>query len=600
MTERPPTRSFEDTLVLGEAESPYGLGGAIGDAMVMKAAQLVDLMKVDDAIQAWREEERRGPGGRPETFPVRALLVSMVLCATTRQPLLATDMCDVLFAQISPAMRVKLGVPDSPEHLDCKGHDAVYRNVRTRLHTLLDLMDPSVLPKNRCLTPSAFEEAVALRRSVRTKGDCEVRHQRLSWFVNQILEASFRMLPREFRRRWKGSVAVDSTVVEAFARQELRARGKGKASERALLMHSADPDAAWYTRDSDGRDIPGTPNKKPIWGYDLSIVVAGNDDPNSEAAIPSLVVGMAPLHRPSHAPGANAMIALASIATRGHPAGWLAGDRAYSSAKPENFQLPARSLGYRPVLDYKDDQLGVQASFGGFLQIEGEWYCPSIPEVLINATRDLREGLIDEASYRERLDERWRYRVHAKSRPDAEGHIRMCCPASYGTARCELKPASMTLDTRGKLRIPVRSDVRADPPPACTQGSLTVPPEAGAKFSQELLFGSPEWHAFYAILRNSVEGFNGFVKDGAREALGDAQRRRVRGVAAQSILVAFLLFGANLRKIGAFLRERAAIEAGTLSTIRGLPRRRRTKALDEWRPPASARSVSSPDPPLSA
>jgi hypothetical protein len=356
--------------------------------------------------------------------------------------------------------------------------------------------------------------------------------------------------------------------------------------------------ATGYTREPDSRDAGGPKAKKGFWGYDLSIVVAGTDEPDAESAIPSVVVGMAPLDRPSFAPGSNAMIALASIAARGHPAGWLAGDRAYTSAKAENFQLPARSLDYRLVLDYKDDQLGVRASFGGFLQIEGEWYCPSIPDVLISATRDFRKGLIDEVIYRARLEERWCYRAHAKSRPDAEGHIRMCCPASYGTARCELKPNSLTLDSRGKLRIPVRSDVVADPPPACTQASLTIPPEAGAKLSQELLFGSSEHHTVYATLRNSVEGFNGFVKDEAREGLGAPQRRRVRGIAAQSVLVAFLILGANLRKIGVFLRRRAAIEVGT---SRRLPRRRQTKALDEWRPqlPTSA-PVPSSDPPLTA
>jgi hypothetical protein len=210
-----------------------------------------------------------------------------------------------------------------------------------------------------------------------------------------------------------------------------------------------------------------------------------------------------------------------------------------SSEFPARRVLPEQELASKP----QDDQLGIQAFFGGLLQIEGEWYCPSIPEVLINATRDSRDNLIDEDTYRARLEERWSYRARAKGRPDAEGHIRMCCPASCATARCELKPASVTLATRGKLRIPVRSDVRADPPPSCTLTSWTIRPEAGAKFSQELLFGSPDWHAVYATLRDSVEGFNGFVKDGAREALGDPQRRRLRGTAAQSVLVAFLPSG---------------------------------------------------------
>jgi hypothetical protein len=67
-------------------------------------------------------------------------------------------------------------------------------------------------------------------------------------------------------------------------------------------------------------------------------------------------------------------------------------------------------------------------------------------------------------------------------------------------------------------------------PKVCTQQSVTVPPEAGAKYVQELPHESPEWHAMYATLRNSNEGMNGFIKDGAREAVDDPERRRIRGV----------------------------------------------------------------------
>ena len=167
---------------------------AIPDVLVQKAAQLVDLMAVLDRIDAWRNEQRRGPGGRPEVFPMRALLVGMVLCVITDQPLLATRMRDVLFIQISPAMRASLGFPDPPGPLDRRGWAACYRNTRTRLHALFDVVDPSVLPKNRRLGPEAFLVAVELRRSVRSEGDLEIRRERLSWLVNQILEASFRMI----------------------------------------------------------------------------------------------------------------------------------------------------------------------------------------------------------------------------------------------------------------------------------------------------------------------------------------------------------------------------------------------------------------------
>jgi hypothetical protein len=60
---------------------------------------------------------------------------------------------------------------------------------------------------------------------------------------------------------------------------------------------------------------------------------------------------------------------------------------------------------------------------------------------------------------------------------------------------------------------------------------------------------SPAWHARYATLRNTIEGLNGYVKDPARQALAQPARRRVRGIAAQSVFTALLLTAANIRKI---------------------------------------------------
>ena len=138
----------------------------------------------------------------------------------------------------------------------------------------------------------------------------------------------------------------------------------------------------------------------------------------------------------------------------------------------------------------------------------------------------------------------------SKAGPDGEGHVRLRCPASNPApvARCDLKPDSVRPSTQGRLRIPVTAAVTDHPPPICTQQSVTVPPEAGAKFAQPLLHGSDEWQAAYATLRSTNEGMNGFLKDGAREALGDPERRRIRGVAAQSVFVALLLCAANLAR----------------------------------------------------
>jgi hypothetical protein len=158
----------------------------------------------------------------------------------------------------------------------------------------------------------------------------------------------------------------------------------------------------------------------------------------------------------------------------------------------------------------------------------------------------------------------------------------MRCPAAQPTpvVRCELKPKSEGGAAHAKIRIPVTDVLRLHRPKVCSQESVTLPPDVGAKYVQELPHESAEWHAVYATLRNSNEGMNGFVKDGAQEAIDDPERRRIRGVTAQSTLVAFQLFAANMRKIDEFLQRKAADS----KKVRKLPSRRRTKSLVTWTP----------------
>ncbi|HUI04890.1 MAG TPA: hypothetical protein VLZ77_15225, partial [Acidimicrobiales bacterium] len=91
-----------------------------------------------------------------------------------------------------------------------------------------------------------------------------------------------------------------------------------------------------------------------------------------------------------------------------------------------------------------------------------------------------------------------------------------------------------------------------------------------------------------------TEGANGFLKDPAHEALDDAGRRRVHGVAAQSVFVALLILAANIRKIRSFM-ERLATAAGKLRPMR--PRRRRGRALSDFVPVTGVDRETIPDPP---
>jgi hypothetical protein len=140
---------------------------------------------------------------------------------------------------------------------------------------------------------------------------------------------------------------------------------------------------------------------------------------------------------------------------------------------------------------------------------------------------------------------------------------------------CPLRAGSLSpRDGRPKVLSPP-----TEPPRLCRQTAITIAPDIGARYRQDLPYASPAWQARYATLRNTIEGLNGFVKDPAREALAQPARRQVRGIAAQSIFTALLLMAANIRKIRAW----RALTASDNTRITRRARRRRASPRD-WLP----------------
>lgn len=214
----------EDTDEVGLTLIP-GSGVDVDDESIRLAIRLVDLMDVVGTLGEWKTAERKGRGGRPETFPMHAVLVALVLCALTDEPLRLRRVRNMMFVDLSPRWRSVLGIPDPPADHDEQGWLAVERNVRTRFHSMLDLMDPSPTPKNRRLGDEEYRAEVKRRRAKRSDEEWAIRYDRLEYFINRLLEASMLLLPREVRRAWNGSVGVDATVVPSFSRWETRSGG---------------------------------------------------------------------------------------------------------------------------------------------------------------------------------------------------------------------------------------------------------------------------------------------------------------------------------------------------------------------------------------
>ena len=506
-------------------------GGGVSDQTAAFAAELIDRSGKAPVIEAALAHRT----GRPRPLPVRAVLTALLCLALDDRPLFLTDATRLLFWQLSQTSRRLLGVPGTATTE--RAFLAAYRRVRYCFGAICSVMDPSALPKNRRLT----EQDLKARTRPMTPGQAEAARGRLEAFLNALIEASISALTGDELGAYDGCTGLDATPVPLFSRGPSRRTG----------LCASDPDGGWYVREGDHRereDDKGKPLRKIAWALEATIATMARP-PGAPPAHPDLAIGLA-LARPGEDPGGTGARVLASVAARGHKPGWLGYDRAYTAALPERFQLPARALGYRPVMDYRIDQLGIQANTGGAILVEGSWYCPALPGPLITATTGLRDHAITRDLYDQQITARACYQLKRKDGPDADGYRRLSCPAAGHRPRliCPLRQASTSpRDGRPKVLQPP-----AEPPRICTQTAITIAPDIGARYRQDLPYGSPAWHKTYATLRNTIEGLNGYAKDPAHQALAQPARRRVRGIAAQSLFTALLLMAANIRKIRAW------------------------------------------------
>ena len=90
------------------------------------------------------------------------------------------------------------------------------------------------------------------------------------------------------------------------------------------------------------------------------------------------------------------------------------------NSKSEKLQVPLRLLGYDPVFDYSDDQLGIKDGYGGAIMVEGTSYRPYMFPDLIDATKRFRKivaPFIDLNQYRTLQIERKKFSLRANLAP---------------------------------------------------------------------------------------------------------------------------------------------------------------------------------------
>jgi len=540
---------------------------------LQRLSNIVEQSGICDQLTEWRAADNASShrGGRPAAIGDHGILIVLLALAVEGRPLYVSEAADIIEHRLDDEGRNMLGI-----HQHAADSDRWYDRTWRAVHRLLDVIDPYPALRR---TIGVSEDEYSRLLAERTALGADLKVGRLNWFANQLIDLTWLTLPRPVRRRWKGNICIDATPMQAFAKPRTQFR-----------LRTSEPDAAWYVRTGDHRDpgdASGEKVKRSMFGYEVHIAVATpNTDNIHSPDFPLLATGIA-VDKPGHNVAESAMIVLSSMADRNFYPAVAVGDRAYwSNSKAEKLQLPARALGWQNVNDYTKGQLGMQTGHGGGIQVEGAWYCPSMPQPLIDATIDHRNKAISDDDYAGRIEQRRRYLLKAKERPDADGHQPLRCPAvgKSATVACPLRDSGTPVRIGlTKIHTPPKHPDRI-----CTQTSVSFPPTAGAKYRQDAHYGSADWHKRYSVARNTIEGLNGYVKVGP-EQLAAPERRRIRGRTAQHVLAALLIAAANIRKIRTWLDHAEIIddEPHTPGHIkqRATSRKRRASLREHLPPP---------------
>lgn len=322
-----------------------------------------------------------------------------------------------------------------------------------------------------------------------------LRADRADELMNRMLHATYMMLPARLRTE-EISVTIDATAVRVHA------RGVGKARRAALAPHekvSIEPDAGFWARNSEDHSDDGKAHiSRTKYAFELELGVLTSNDPTRPEDIPHIVVGIGH-HAPAFGPGKAARAMFENIVSRGLRLDHVIGDRAYlPGAKEADLQNYLRANDAKLVMDYHKNFLGIQDSFGGAIMVDGNWYCASMPQSLIEATIRYRAGedadeanrTLAKAEREERAKSRreiWIRDVEArapylfsrKEKPDGKGRTPWVCPAATHPPLCA--HASRPCSRRAKCPSRSSSDPsRARPRSATTRRAQPSPPRQGA------------------------------------------------------------------------------------------------------------------------
>jgi hypothetical protein len=146
-------------------------------------------------------------------------------------------------------------------------------------------------------------------------------------------------------------------------------------------------------------------SKEMKWGWAANVAVRVTADPSKPAPFPLIVMALT-LSIPGIDVTEEAVLLMESVVSYGHTPGYAAADNQYwANSTLDRLHRRALKTGFQPLTRYRIDRLGVNGGHAGAQQIEGAHYCPAMPDALKTASQDVSKALIDDATYRARINE---------------------------------------------------------------------------------------------------------------------------------------------------------------------------------------------------
>jgi hypothetical protein len=135
------------------------------------------------------------------------------------------------------------------------------------------------------------------------------------------------------------------------------------------------------------------------------------------------------------------------------------------------------------IQDLHPHDRGPKGTHQGAICANGNLYCPATPTDLLTLGPLPRTATVNQiAHHDQQTAELARYKLGPITADDPDGYHRVACPAATGKLRCPLKTNSMNLPYN---RPEILTPPPGQPPPCCTQTSITIPPTVNAKTRQK-------------------------------------------------------------------------------------------------------------------